>query len=188
MPKEAPICIHSARACCAWYLLQWYACGPVKSVSLKLLNTLYDRFFFGKGHEAGAIVESIGEGVTSVKVGDHVVPGYTPQCKESSCIFCQVRFFPLPFFLFDPNSFYFSANSKTRSPLLKVNLLLMLSILFRKALLTLLRVVDIAIYPNYLPPRLPSSCGHGSSNATLAVPEDEPLPEDSVAPRQRFDA
>lgn len=64
----------------------------------------------------------------------------------------------------------------------------MLSILFRKALLTLLRVVDIAIYPNYLPPRLPSSCGHGSSNATLAVPEDEPLPEDSVAPRQRFDA
>lgn len=109
MPKEALICIHSARACCAWYLLQWYACGPVKSVSLKLLNTLYDRFSFGKGHEAGAIVESIGEGVTSVKVGDHVVPGYTPQCKESSCIFCQVRFFPLPFFLFEPHSFYFSA-------------------------------------------------------------------------------
>ena len=41
------------------------------------------------GHEAGAIVESVGEGVTSVKVGDHVVPGYTPQCCEPSCIFCQ---------------------------------------------------------------------------------------------------
>lgn len=27
------------------------------------------------GHEAGAIVESVGPGVTSVKVGDHVVPG-----------------------------------------------------------------------------------------------------------------
>ena len=27
------------------------------------------------GHEAGAIVESVGEGVTSVKVGDTVVPG-----------------------------------------------------------------------------------------------------------------
>jgi len=40
------------------------------------------------GHEAGAIVEAIGEGVTSVAVGDHVVPGYTPQCKEASCIFC----------------------------------------------------------------------------------------------------
>ena len=41
------------------------------------------------GHEAGAIVESIGEGVTSVAVGDHVVPGYTPQCCEPSCNFCQ---------------------------------------------------------------------------------------------------
>merc|ERR1719213_1034674 len=41
------------------------------------------------GHEAGAIVESVGEGVLSVKPGDHVVPGYTPQCKGSDCIFCM---------------------------------------------------------------------------------------------------
>ncbi len=41
------------------------------------------------GHEAGAIVESIGEGVTSVAVGDHIVPGYTPQCNEPDCIFCR---------------------------------------------------------------------------------------------------
>ena len=41
------------------------------------------------GHEAGAIVESVGEGVTSVVVGDHIVPGYTPQCKGSDCIFCM---------------------------------------------------------------------------------------------------
>jgi len=41
------------------------------------------------GHEAGAIVEAVGEGVTSVKVGDHVVPGYTAHCKSSGCIFCQ---------------------------------------------------------------------------------------------------
>merc|ERR1719401_1695572 len=32
------------------------------------------------GHEAGCVVESVGEGVTEVKVGDHVVPCYTPQC------------------------------------------------------------------------------------------------------------
>jgi Zn-dependent alcohol dehydrogenase len=32
------------------------------------------------GHEAAAIVESIGEGVTSLKVGDVVIPCYTPQC------------------------------------------------------------------------------------------------------------
>ena len=41
------------------------------------------------GHEAGAIVESVGEGVMSVKPGDHVVPCYTPQCAQPSCIFCQ---------------------------------------------------------------------------------------------------
>ena len=41
------------------------------------------------GHEAGAVVESVGPGVTSVAPGDHVVPAYTPQCAEPSCIYCQ---------------------------------------------------------------------------------------------------
>ncbi|ELU13869.1 hypothetical protein CAPTEDRAFT_199691, partial [Capitella teleta] len=39
------------------------------------------------GHEGAGIVESIGEGVTSVAVGDSVVPLYVPQCKE--CKFCK---------------------------------------------------------------------------------------------------
>ncbi|HHC5062665.1 TPA: S-(hydroxymethyl)glutathione dehydrogenase/class III alcohol dehydrogenase [Aeromonas veronii] len=39
------------------------------------------------GHEGGGIVESVGEGVTSVKVGDHVIPLYTPECGE--CKFCR---------------------------------------------------------------------------------------------------
>ncbi|XP_071829891.1 alcohol dehydrogenase class-3-like isoform X2 [Apostichopus japonicus] len=39
------------------------------------------------GHEGGGVVESIGEGVTSVKPGDHVVPLYIPQCRE--CKFCK---------------------------------------------------------------------------------------------------
>ncbi len=38
------------------------------------------------GHEGGGIVEAIGEGVTTLKVGDHVIPLYTPECKE--CKFC----------------------------------------------------------------------------------------------------
>lgn len=38
------------------------------------------------GHEGGAIVEAIGEGVTSVAVGDHVIPLYTPECRQ--CKFC----------------------------------------------------------------------------------------------------
>ena len=41
------------------------------------------------GHEAGCIVESVGEGVLSVAVGDHVIPAYTPQCNKSTCIFCM---------------------------------------------------------------------------------------------------
>ncbi|MCP4297329.1 MAG: S-(hydroxymethyl)glutathione dehydrogenase/class III alcohol dehydrogenase [Proteobacteria bacterium] len=39
------------------------------------------------GHEGGAIVEEVGEGVTSVRVGDHVIPLYTPECGE--CSFCK---------------------------------------------------------------------------------------------------
>ena len=39
------------------------------------------------GHEGGGIVEQVGEGVTSVAVGDHVIPLYTPECGE--CKFCK---------------------------------------------------------------------------------------------------
>jgi S-(hydroxymethyl)glutathione dehydrogenase/alcohol dehydrogenase len=38
------------------------------------------------GHEGGGIVEAVGEGVTSVKVGDHVIPLYTAECRK--CKFC----------------------------------------------------------------------------------------------------
>ena len=38
------------------------------------------------GHEGGGVVEEIGAGVTSVDVGDHVIPLYTPECGQ--CKFC----------------------------------------------------------------------------------------------------
>jgi len=38
------------------------------------------------GHEGGGVVTQIGAGVTSVSVGDHVIPLYTPECGE--CKFC----------------------------------------------------------------------------------------------------
>jgi Zn-dependent alcohol dehydrogenase len=41
------------------------------------------------GHEATAIIESVGEGVTSLKVGDIVIPCYTPECRRYDCIYCQ---------------------------------------------------------------------------------------------------
>jgi len=39
------------------------------------------------GHEGGGVVEEVGAGVTSVVVGDHVIPLYTPECGE--CRFCK---------------------------------------------------------------------------------------------------
>ncbi|AQZ18455.1 SFA1 (YDL168W) [Zygosaccharomyces parabailii] len=39
------------------------------------------------GHEGAGIVESVGEGVTSVKPGDHVVALYTAECGK--CKFCK---------------------------------------------------------------------------------------------------
>ena len=38
------------------------------------------------GHEGAGVVVEIGEGVTSVEVGDHVIPLYTPECRE--CDYC----------------------------------------------------------------------------------------------------
>nr|XP_019534264.2 alcohol dehydrogenase class-3 [Aedes albopictus] len=39
------------------------------------------------GHEGAGIVESVGEGVTKFKPGDHVIPLYIPQCFE--CKYCK---------------------------------------------------------------------------------------------------
>ena len=38
------------------------------------------------GHEGAGVVVEVGEGVTSVKPGDHVIPLYPPECRE--CNFC----------------------------------------------------------------------------------------------------
>src|ERR1700680_3517105 len=37
------------------------------------------------GHEGAGIVVDIGPGVTSVKKGDHVIPLYTPECRQCQC-------------------------------------------------------------------------------------------------------
>jgi S-(hydroxymethyl)glutathione dehydrogenase/alcohol dehydrogenase len=39
------------------------------------------------GHEGAGIVVEVGEGVTSVRPGDHVIPLYTAECGE--CLFCK---------------------------------------------------------------------------------------------------
>src|SRR5207244_11814543 len=39
------------------------------------------------GHEGAGVVEKVGEGVSSVAPGDHVVTLFSPQCRE--CVHCQ---------------------------------------------------------------------------------------------------
>jgi len=41
------------------------------------------------GHEGAGVVLEVGAGVTSLKPGDHVVPLYTPECRQ--CKFCLSR-------------------------------------------------------------------------------------------------
>src|SRR5689334_15111171 len=41
------------------------------------------------GHEGAGVVVDVGAGVTSVKKGDHVIPLYTPECRE--CEYCLSR-------------------------------------------------------------------------------------------------
>ncbi|KAF2296598.1 hypothetical protein GH714_000464 [Hevea brasiliensis] len=47
-------------------------------------SPLFPRIF---GHEAGGIVESVGEGVTELKPGDHVLPIFTGECR--ACAHCK---------------------------------------------------------------------------------------------------
>ena len=41
------------------------------------------------GHEGAGIVREVGAGVTTLKPGDHVIPLYTPECRQ--CKFCLSR-------------------------------------------------------------------------------------------------
>src|ERR1700686_2450338 len=41
------------------------------------------------GHEGAGVVVEVGPGVSSLKPGDHVIPLYTPECRE--CEYCLSR-------------------------------------------------------------------------------------------------
>ncbi|KAG6405433.1 hypothetical protein SASPL_133022 [Salvia splendens] len=41
------------------------------------------------GHEASGVVESVGEGVSDLEIGDHVVPIFNGECEK--CIYCKSK-------------------------------------------------------------------------------------------------
>src|SRR3981081_4428833 len=41
------------------------------------------------GHEGAGVVVDVGPGVSSLKKGDHVIPLYTPECRQ--CEYCLSR-------------------------------------------------------------------------------------------------
>src|SRR5215212_7501992 len=41
------------------------------------------------GHEGAGVVREVGAGVTTLEVGDHVIPLYTPECRQ--CKTCLSR-------------------------------------------------------------------------------------------------
>uniref|UniRef100_A0ABM5GK01 alcohol dehydrogenase n=1 Tax=Pogona vitticeps TaxID=103695 RepID=A0ABM5GK01_9SAUR len=62
------------------------ASGICRSDDHVLSGAIKANFPIILGHEAAGVVESVGEGVTSVKPGDKVIPLFLPQCGEcSSC-------------------------------------------------------------------------------------------------------
>lgn len=79
----------------AWYVFQRFtlsSCFPSlhgACLCIARLILRIEQFPCILGHEGGGIVESVGEGVTSVSVGDHVIPLYIPECGE--CKFWYAR-------------------------------------------------------------------------------------------------
>ncbi|XP_024026704.1 alcohol dehydrogenase 1 [Morus notabilis] len=59
-------------------------CTDVHFWEAKGQTPLFPRIF---GHEAGGIVESVGEGVTELQPGDHVLPVFTGECGK--CLHCK---------------------------------------------------------------------------------------------------
>ncbi|KAH6792578.1 GroES-like zinc-binding dehydrogenase family protein [Perilla frutescens var. hirtella] len=49
-------------------------------------HRVYPRIF---GHEASGVVESVGEGVSDIEIGDHIVPIFNGECSE--CVYCKSK-------------------------------------------------------------------------------------------------
>ena len=62
------------------------AVGVCHSDLSNINGTIPCAFPFLLGHEGAGVVEEVGEGVSNVSPGDHVVLSFVPSCQE--CFFC----------------------------------------------------------------------------------------------------
>ncbi|NKS54378.1 NDMA-dependent alcohol dehydrogenase [Rhodococcus hoagii] len=67
-------------------LIRYVAAGLCHSDLHLTDGELVPRYPIVGGHEGAGIIEAVGEGVTRVKVGDHVVCSYVPSC--GTCRYC----------------------------------------------------------------------------------------------------
>uniref|UniRef100_A0ABM5GK13 alcohol dehydrogenase n=1 Tax=Pogona vitticeps TaxID=103695 RepID=A0ABM5GK13_9SAUR len=94
------------------------ASGICRSDDHVLSGALKVNFPIILGHEAAGVVESVGEGVTSMKPGDKVIPIFLPQCGEcSSCRhprgnMCKKTDFGIPTGLMDDGTSRFTYEGK----------------------------------------------------------------------------
>ncbi|XP_072857996.2 alcohol dehydrogenase 1B isoform X2 [Pogona vitticeps] len=94
------------------------ASGICRSDDHVLSGALKVNFPIILGHEAAGVVESVGEGVTSMKPGDKVIPIFLPQCGEcSSCKhprgnMCKKTDFGIPTGLMDDGTSRFTYEGK----------------------------------------------------------------------------
>jgi S-(hydroxymethyl)glutathione dehydrogenase / alcohol dehydrogenase len=68
-------------------LIKMVATGVCHSDLSCINGTIPAQFPFIIGHEGAGIVEDVGDGVTTVSAGDHVILSFVPKCGE--CFYCQ---------------------------------------------------------------------------------------------------
>lgn len=69
--------------------IRFGASGVCHSDLSMLDDTMAPKLPIVLGHEGAGVIEAVGEGVTNVAVGDHVVVSWVPQC--GGCFFCVRR-------------------------------------------------------------------------------------------------
>ncbi|KAG6407714.1 hypothetical protein SASPL_130711 [Salvia splendens] len=62
---------------------------PPQKMEVRIRSEAQQAFPRIFGHEASGVVESVGEGVSDLEIGDHVVPIFNGECEK--CVYCKSK-------------------------------------------------------------------------------------------------